>query len=230
MWKCIRQIIQLYTSFAAMGNGMNKVVDGLYLGNIRDSEDKDSLAKNGVTHILSVYNNAKPVLQDMTYLCIQASDSSSQNLVQHFKECISFIHESRLSGGACLVHCLAGVSRSTTVVVAYLMTVTNFSWEECLSAVKAVRSFVGPNFGFQQQLQEFQMTLVSEFRRWLRMKYSNNPFNDQEVVCKLLRQFEQQQQQQRLRNGEQSWMNHTTTVYPLPYNAYGSANSSWVRR
>ncbi|KAK6479998.1 dual specificity protein phosphatase 22-A [Huso huso] len=230
MWKCIRQIIQLYTSFAAMGNGMNKVVDGLYLGNIRDSEDKDSLAKNGVTHILSVYNNAKPVLQDMTYLCIQASDSSSQNLVQHFKECISFIHESRLSGGACLVHCLAGVSRSTTVVVAYLMTVTNFSWEECLSAVKAVRSFVGPNFGFQQQLQEFQMTLVSEFRRWLRMKYSNNPFNDQEVVCKLLRQFEQQQQQQRLRNGEQSWTNHTTTVYPLPYNAYGSANSSWVRR
>ncbi|XP_041077422.1 dual specificity protein phosphatase 22-A isoform X2 [Polyodon spathula] len=188
-----------------MGNGMNKVLDGLYLGNIRDSEDKDSLAKNGVTHILSVYNNAKPVLQDMTYLCIQASDSSQQNL-------------------------LAGVSRSTTLVVAYLMTVTNFSWEECLSAVKAVRSFVGPNFGFQQQLQEFQMTLVSEFRRWLRMKYSNNPFNDQEAVCKLLRQFEQQQQQQRLRNGGQSWTNHTTTVYPLPYNAYGSATSSWVSR
>lgn len=57
---------------------------------------------------------------------------------------------------------LAGVSRSTTVVVAYLMTVTSYGWEECLTAVKAVRSFVGPNYGFQQQLQEFQMKQVSE--------------------------------------------------------------------
>lgn len=57
---------------------------------------------------------------------------------------------------------LAGVSRSTTMVVAYLMTVTNYGWEDCLSAVKAVRSFVGPNYGFQQQLQEFQMKQVSE--------------------------------------------------------------------
>lgn len=57
---------------------------------------------------------------------------------------------------------LAGVSRSTTMVVAYLMTVTDYSWEDCLTAVKAVRSFVGPNYGFQQQLQEYQTTQVSE--------------------------------------------------------------------
>lgn len=57
---------------------------------------------------------------------------------------------------------LAGVSRSTTMVVAYLMTVTTYGWEECLSAIKAVRSFVGPNCGFQQQLQQFQRTQVSE--------------------------------------------------------------------
>ncbi|TMS13229.1 Dual specificity protein phosphatase 22-A [Larimichthys crocea] len=46
-----------------MGNGMNKVVDGLYLGNIRDAENKESLSKNGITHILSVYNNAKPMFE-----------------------------------------------------------------------------------------------------------------------------------------------------------------------
>ncbi|XP_051953737.1 dual specificity protein phosphatase 22-A isoform X2 [Xyrauchen texanus] len=145
-----------------MGNGMNKVVDGLYLGNIRDSENRDSLSRHGITHILSVCNNAKPVFEDMTYLCINAADASNQNLSQHFKESIHFIHECRLNGGSCLVHCLAGVSRSTTMVVAYLMTVTSYGWEECLTAVKAVRSFVGPNYGFQQQLQEFQMKQVSE--------------------------------------------------------------------
>ncbi|XP_009581675.1 PREDICTED: dual specificity protein phosphatase 22-A-like, partial [Fulmarus glacialis] len=77
------------------------------------------------------------VLQDMTYLCISASDSSGQNL-------------------------LAGVSRSTTILVAYLMTVTELGWEDCLAATKAVRSYVSPNFGFQQQLQEYEVTLLQE--------------------------------------------------------------------
>ncbi|XP_012674710.1 dual specificity protein phosphatase 22-A [Clupea harengus] len=209
-----------------MGNGMNKVIDGLYLGNIRDSENRDSLSKNGITHILSVYNNAKPALEDMTYLCIHAADASSQNLSQHFKECISFIHECRLNRGACLVHCLAGVSRSTTMVVAYLMTVTNYGWEDCLSAVKAVRSFVGPNHGFQQQLQEFQMKQVSEYRTWLRASYQPSPFKDQEQVEALLSQYAEQQQKESERRGDPSWMDQASGVYPLPYNAYGSGSSS----
>ncbi|XP_026770220.2 dual specificity protein phosphatase 22-A [Pangasianodon hypophthalmus] len=200
-----------------MGNGMNKVIDGLYLGNIRDSENRESLSQNGITHILSVYNNAKPVLEDMTYLCIHAADASNQNLLQHFKECIRFIHECRLNGGACLVHCLAGVSRSTTMVVAYLMTVTTYGWEECLSAVKAVRSFVGPNCGFQQQLQQFQRTQVSEYRAWLRTSYRPSPFKDQEQVSALLILYAEQQAQERRRRGDQDWMNQASGVYALPY-------------
>ncbi|KAG7481785.1 dual specificity protein phosphatase 22-A-like [Solea senegalensis] len=198
-----------------MGNGMNKVVDGLYLGNIRDAENRGSLSKNGITHILSVYNNARPVFEDMTYLCIHAADASSQNLSQHFKECISFIHECRLNGGSCLVHCLAGVSRSTTMVVAYLMTVTPYSWEECLSAIKAVRSFVGPNDGFQQQLQEFQETQVSEYRAWLRSTFRPGPFHDAEQVAALLTQYTEQQTSQR-RGAEQRWINREVDVCTLP--------------
>ncbi|XP_056134146.1 dual specificity protein phosphatase 22-A isoform X2 [Lampris incognitus] len=176
-----------------MGNGMNKVVDGLYLGNIRDAENRESLSQNGITHILSVYNNAKPVFEDMTYLCIHAADASSQNL-------------------------LAGVSRSTTMVVAYLMTTTRYSWDECLSAVKAVRSFVGPNYGFQQQLQEYQMTKVSEYRAWLQASFCPSPFKDQEQVGALLRQYTEQQQQESQRRGaDQRWMNRDVGVCALPY-------------
>lgn len=195
---------------------MNKVVDGLYLGNIRDSEDRESLAKNGITHILSVHNNAKPVYEDMTYLCIHADDASSQNLLQHFKESIGFIHECRLNGGACLVHCLAGVSRSTTLVVAYLMTVTSYDWEECLSAIKAVRSFVGPNYGFQQQLQEYQTTLVSENRAWLESSFRPSPFKEQEQVAALLIQFTEQQENQRREGAYNRWSTprHQGAVLP----------------
>ncbi|XP_067853615.1 dual specificity protein phosphatase 22-A [Heptranchias perlo] len=213
-----------------MGTGMSKVLDGLYLGNIRDSQDKDNLVKNGVTHVLSICHNSKPALEDMTYLCIAAADSSNQNLMQYFKECIKFIHECRMHGGGCIVHCLAGVSRSTTVVVAYLMTVTDYGWEECLSAVKAARSYASPNFGFQQQLQEFEVTLVNEYRRWLQAEYGENRFNDKQEIGKLLSQYDEQQKQQRLRYGEHRWPNHSATVYPLPYNAYGTTNHNWVNR
>ena len=59
---------------------------------------------------------------------------------------------------------LAGVSRSVTLVVAYIMTVTGMGWQEALAAVKAVRPCAGPNLGFQRQLQEFEATQAGEVR------------------------------------------------------------------
>ena len=53
---------------------------------------------------------------------------------------------------------LAGASRSVTVVVAYLMTVTSFGWRESLLAVRSARQVANPNFGFQRQLQDFDQS------------------------------------------------------------------------
>lgn len=57
---------------------------------------------------------------------------------------------------------LAGVSRSVTLVVAYIMTVTGLGWQEALAAVKVARPCAGPNLGFQRQLQEFESTQADE--------------------------------------------------------------------
>uniref|UniRef100_A0A8C7YS45 Dual specificity phosphatase 22a n=1 Tax=Oryzias sinensis TaxID=183150 RepID=A0A8C7YS45_9TELE len=48
------------------GSSASQVVDGLYLGNIKDAETRESLSENSITHILSVYNNPKPVFEDST--------------------------------------------------------------------------------------------------------------------------------------------------------------------
>ncbi|XP_040925898.1 dual specificity protein phosphatase 22-A isoform X3 [Betta splendens] len=145
--------------------------------------------------------------------------------LQHFKECITFIHDCRLNGGSCLVHCLAGVSRSTTMVVAYLMTVTHYSWEDCLSAVKAVRSFVGPNYGFLEQLQEYQTGQVSEYRAWLQSNFSPNPFKDEEQVGTLLSQYKEQQESQR-RGVDHRWINQRMGVAALPPDSDESEGNS----
>lgn len=57
---------------------------------------------------------------------------------------------------------LAGVSRSVTLVVAYIMTVTDFGWEDALHTVRAGRSCANPNLGFQRQLQEFEELQVHQ--------------------------------------------------------------------
>ena len=51
---------------------------------------------------------------------------------------------------------MAGVSRSATIVVAYIMTITNLSFNDAISAVCGAREVVDPNAGFIRQLQEYE--------------------------------------------------------------------------
>ncbi|XP_035882509.1 dual specificity protein phosphatase 22 isoform X1 [Phyllostomus discolor] len=203
-----------------MGNGMNKILPGLYIGNFKgekrevqknlfkvrankclsqdlieketDARDAEQLSKNKVTHILSVHDSARPMLEGVKYLCIPAADSPSQNLTRHFKESIKFIHECRLRGEGCLVHCLAGVSRSVTLVTAYIMTVTDFGWEDALHTVRAGRSCANPNLGFQRQLQEFEKHEVHQYRQWLKEEYGENPLKDTEEARNILGKYKEQ--------------------------------------
>ena len=76
---------------------------------------------------------------------------------------------------------LAGVSRSVTLTVAYMMTVTDYKWEDCLRAVKSSRTVAHPNFGFQRQLQEYEYSRLAEVQpafcydvKWNEMRHGIN--------------------------------------------------------
>ncbi|XP_063307851.1 dual specificity protein phosphatase 22 isoform X1 [Pelobates fuscus] len=203
-----------------MGNGMNKILSGLFIGNFKDARDVEQLSKNNVTHILSIHDSARPMLEGMKYLCIPASDSPSQNLIQHFKESITFIHECRLKGKGCLVHCLAGVSRSVTLVVAYVMTITDCGWEDALFAVRGARTCANPNMGFQKQLEDFGKRDVLHFRKWLKETYGENPFPDEEEVKQLIAKHKQQEEEESQRAGSsgRQWSSHLTPLSSMSYN------------
>lgn len=103
-----------------------------------------------------------------------ASDTPDQNLSQYFSVCNDFIHAARLREGNVLIHCLAGMSRSVTVAVAYIMTATHLNWKEALKVVRAGRAVANPNTGFQNQLQEFEQFKLSEERRRLRERFPSS--------------------------------------------------------
>ncbi|XP_032074348.1 dual specificity protein phosphatase 15 [Thamnophis elegans] len=170
-----------------MGNGMNKILPGLFLGNIVDAKDLDQLSKNDITHIVSIHESPQPFIPGITYLRIVLPDTPEANIKKHFKKCIRFIHSCRLQGGSCLVHCLAGISRSTTIVLAYLMAVTQLGWLEALEAVKAVRPVANPNLGFRRQLEEFgRSRSVQKIRSKLQLPSRGALSNEQEALQGLL--------------------------------------------
>ncbi|XP_035788110.1 mucin-5AC-like isoform X2 [Anopheles albimanus] len=156
---------------AKMGNGMNKVMPGLYIGNYRDSKDFQQLDRHGITHIVSIHDSPRRFHPDKHYLCVIAADKPDQNLSQYFSVCNDFIHSARLKQGNVLIHCLAGMSRSVTVAVAYIMAVTPLSWKEALKVVRAGRSIANPNLGFQNQLQEFETNKLLEERKRLKERF-----------------------------------------------------------
>lgn len=98
--------------------------------------------------IISGLNPCFPA--DLKYKVVSAMDVPWENLSKYFESCIRFIKTAIKHGGGCLVHCYGGVSRSATIVIAYLMSEHKMGMFEALNFVKVKRSAVFPNPGFQR--------------------------------------------------------------------------------
>ena len=70
-----------------------------------------------------------------------------------------FADEARVAKRGVLVHCLAGISRSVTVTVAYLMHHLHLTFNEAFSLVKRKKANISPNFNFLGQLLDYQERL-----------------------------------------------------------------------
>ncbi|KAI8046929.1 dual specificity protein phosphatase 18 [Drosophila gunungcola] len=93
------------------------------------------------------------------YLRINAQDRSEVDLYKYFDEVADLIEEVRLSGGCSLVHCVAGVSRSASLCLAYLMKHARMSLREAYEHVQSIRPQVRPNSGFFQQLRRYEQEI-----------------------------------------------------------------------
>lgn len=129
------------------------VYQNIYLGSVKAANDREWLKKNNITHVLGLIDYQEK-FKDVKYLTYgNIDDSVKQDLIKYFKQTFKFIDESYESGGNVLVHCHAGISRSSTIVIAYLMYKYNKSLVNALDITKNARSIVCPNYGFYCQLK-----------------------------------------------------------------------------
>jgi protein-tyrosine phosphatase len=125
----------------------------------RDQQSSDQFLSLEKDNALS-NRNSKILVDDeiipLKYLRIDIADDPSANISKYFRECIDFIENVRSTNGRIYVHCQAGISRSVTIVIAYLMNSQKISYKQALDLVKERRPNVKPNYGFTKQLQEFE--------------------------------------------------------------------------
>ena len=89
---------------------------------------------------------------------------------------------------------MAGASRSVTMVVAYLTTISELPWRDCLTAVRAARRQANPNLGFQQQLEIFEKEDLKMIREKLFIQFPDYHLSQQDMenIRSLIDAFEQQ--------------------------------------
>jgi protein-tyrosine phosphatase len=181
----------------------NKILPNLYLGNIVSAEPSN-LKKLNIKHVINISNSTYEKLPSVMYMDIMINDLSNVNITEHFDKTNKIIKNATLKGENVLVHCQMGISRSASIVLAYLLS-RNLSLKISYLFVKNKRPIIGPNFGFYCQLANYEryMTGKLTLQPWTYLGYTeaeynrspykakynvtvNNPINNKLAMCKAL--------------------------------------------
>ncbi|KAK6538653.1 hypothetical protein TWF694_010231 [Orbilia ellipsospora] len=150
-----------------MNEPMNEIIPGLYLGDIFAARNPTLLRENGIFNILTIARGTLGLLNNtlkedgnaFQHVQIELDDLPDEKLLDQLEKGVGFIDKA-LDGqdgnGKILVHCLQGMSRSCSFVVAYLVWKDDITVGKALEIVQEKRKKARPNAGFYRQLVEWE--------------------------------------------------------------------------
>ncbi|UYV80475.1 DUSP3, partial [Cordylochernes scorpioides] len=152
-------------SFGAKLSDCDEVYPGIYVGNDKVARRKAVLKQLGITHVINSAEGREMGQVDtgpdfyrdvgIHYLGIGIMDMPNVRISLYFELASNFIQKALESKGKVLVHCMMGLSRSPTIVMAFLIMKRGLTAELALRTVKSHRE-VRPNDGFLLQLLELE--------------------------------------------------------------------------
>ncbi|PIL24663.1 hypothetical protein GSI_12547 [Ganoderma sinense ZZ0214-1] len=138
----------------------SEVLPRLWLSGRYTAVNEEQLVAIGVTHIVSILERRPKypaaLKKQLKTLHIPLQDGETADILQHFDTTTAFI-KSALEDkrNTVLVHCAMGISRSATVVSAYLVATTSMQPHEAIEFVQSKREIVSPNLAFRRQLDAY---------------------------------------------------------------------------
>ena len=134
----------------------------MFLGSDLVAKDSESFEKNGITHVVNCaadYSQDYHIEKGIKYKSYHLKDHVREDISCVFYDAIEFMQEAKKAGGRVYVHCVQGISRSSTIIIAYKIFTEGISYQEAYEQVKARRACANPNMTFIAQLVQFQKRL-----------------------------------------------------------------------
>jgi len=136
---------------------ISRVEDRIYLGSETIANNKALMVSVGITHILNCSGLVSPNYYPETfrYKTLLLSDAQDANISKHIDDAVDYINDALRCGGSILIHCKYGISRSSAVVICYLMAKYNWTYEISYEYTRMVRKSSCPNAGFAISIIEW---------------------------------------------------------------------------
>ena len=154
----------------------DEIIPYLYCGSLRSAQSQMVYRKLSISYLLTVGRQLVPVPPEGgCHKVIVVDDIPGADIRTSFREAVEFIEESQKKKCGCLVHCFAGLSRSATTVIAYLMMKKNMRLDEAYLVAKKGRPAILPNKGFFDQLMALDHELYPNAERPLDIESLGRP-------------------------------------------------------
>mmetsp|Transcript_40402 Transcript_40402/g.41220 ORF Transcript_40402/g.41220 Transcript_40402/m.41220 type:complete len:430 (-) Transcript_40402:59-1348(-) len=137
---------------------VSEILPWLWVGDALTSANLPALTKMGITHILNVTSDLKNHFPDaFIYKQLAIEDSVEEDLNTVLERGLKYIGRVAECRGRILVHCRAGVSRSVSLTLAYLITEKSLSLSDAYDFVSERRPVINVNDHFLFQLAELEV-------------------------------------------------------------------------
>ena len=138
---------------------ITKILPFLFLGDWTASEDKTLLDKHNIKLIINCTDMDSHEFDGIEYIQVPVKDMLDEPIKDYFNSTYDKIDEAIEDNKGVLIHCSRGISRSTTILIAYLMRSQKTTFTETFKQVIQERSFVSPNIDFIGQLIAYEKKL-----------------------------------------------------------------------
>ena len=146
-------LISIINIILGQDDPMNYIIDNIYLGDSNAGGDEEYLKSYNITAVVNCAVDCISYFQDIKYIELNLIDEDQQSLFPKLEVAYKFIKLN--SQNNVLVHCILGKSRSTSLVIYYLMKEKKWDYDTCLKYVQERRPCADPSFHFVRQLKEY---------------------------------------------------------------------------
>eukprot|EP01065_Artemidia_motanka_P012855 TRINITY_DN1709_c1_g2_i1.p1 TRINITY_DN1709_c1_g2~~TRINITY_DN1709_c1_g2_i1.p1 ORF type:complete len:600 (+),score=182.93 TRINITY_DN1709_c1_g2_i1:78-1802(+) len=135
------------------------VCENLYIGSLRSAQTPKVYTDLGIKFVVTCGKNMKICKEgDVEQREVLVEDVEEQSLVPYFESTTEWMHGALPRGGV-LVHCFAGLSRSATFTIAYLMRKKGLRLDDAIEEVMRARPAIHPNPAFMRELVQYDAQL-----------------------------------------------------------------------